>query len=115
MKSAGDALSDKFKEISFSKESITVLYDYLGKENEEGLSIEDLLVKQVQSPVRMEAIIRRLFENGVREFVEVGPGHALSGFIKKTAKAIGVDDYVIYAVETAEEFEEMLSKKTLSA
>lgn len=115
MKSAGDALCDKFKEISFSKESITVLYDYLGKENEEGLSIEDLLVKQVQSPVRMEAIIRRLFENGVREFVEVGPGHALSGFIKKTAKAIGVDDYVIYGVETAEEFEEMLSKKTLSA
>jgi len=115
MQSAGDALAGKFKDISFNKESITVLYDYLGKENEEGLSIEDLLVKQVQSPVRMEAIIRRLFELGVREFVEVGPGHALTGFVKKTAKAIGIDDYVIYPVETAAEFEEMLSKRMLSA
>lgn len=115
MKSAGDELSKKFKDINFNKASSTVLYDYLGKENAENLPIEDLLVKQVQSPVRMEAIIRRLFELGVREFIEVGPGHALTGFVKKTAKALGIEDYTIYPIETAGEFEEMLSKRMLTA
>lgn len=115
MKSAGDELSKKFKDINFNKASSTVLYDYLGKENAENLPIEDLLVKQVQSPVRMEAIIRRLFELGVREFIEVGPGHALTGFVKKTAKALGIEDYTIYPIETAGEFEEMLLKRMLTA
>ena len=111
MEPAGNALKKKFKEINFKKPQTKVLYDFLGDENKSGFSIEDLLVDQVQNPVRMESIIRKLFDLGVREFIEVGPGHALSGFVKRTAKAMNIDDFTIVSLETAEEIENFLNEK----
>lgn len=43
----------------------------------------DALIKQVASPVRWEDVVRRLASEGVTRYVEVGPGKALSGMIKR--------------------------------
>ena len=92
---AGDALREKFREISFGEMRIPVLFNCLGREMGPGDTIPALLEKQVQSSVYMEDTIRRLAELGVDTIVEIGPGKALSGFVKKTAPAIKT-----YAVET---------------
>jgi [acyl-carrier-protein] S-malonyltransferase len=47
------------------------------------LSAIDALVAQVSSPVRWEAIVRRLASEGVTTYVEVGPGTALSGMVRR--------------------------------
>ena len=93
---AGDALREKFKEITFGEMRIPVLFNCLGREMGPGDTIPALLEKQVQSSVYMEDTIRRLAELGVDTIVEIGPGKALSGFVKKTAPAIKT-----YAVETS--------------
>ena len=85
---AGDALREKFKEITFGEMRIPVLFNCLGREMGPGDTIPALLEKQVQSSVYMEDTIRRLAELGVDTIVEIGPGKALSGFVKKTAPAI---------------------------
>ena len=57
--------------------------------------IRQRLVEQVVSPVRWEDSIRYLLENGFRRFIELGPGTALSGFLKridKSAKMLNVGD-----------------------
>jgi [acyl-carrier-protein] S-malonyltransferase len=41
------------------------------------------LVAQVSSPVRWEAIVRRLASEGVTTYVEVGPGTVLAGLVRK--------------------------------
>ena len=92
---AGDALREKFREISFGEMRIPVLFNCLGREMGPGDTIPALLEKQVQSSVYMEDTIRRLAQLGVDTIVEIGPGKALSGFVKKTAPAIKT-----YAVET---------------
>ena len=92
---AGDALREKFKEITFGEMCIPVLFNCLGREMGPGDTIPALLEKQVQSSVYMEDTIRRLAELGVDTIVEIGPGKALSGFVKKTAPAIKT-----YTVET---------------
>jgi [acyl-carrier-protein] S-malonyltransferase len=43
----------------------------------------DALVQQVSSPVRWEAVVRRLASEGVTTYVEVGPGTALSGMVRR--------------------------------
>ena len=92
---AGDALREKFREIAFGAMRIPVLFNCLGREMGPEDTIPALLEKQVQTSVYMEDTIRRLAELGVDTIVEIGPGKALIGFVKKTAPAIKT-----YAVET---------------
>jgi [acyl-carrier-protein] S-malonyltransferase len=57
--------------------------------------IRRLLAQQVTSPVRWEDSIRYLLAQGFTRFVELGPGTALSGFVKridKTASILNVAD-----------------------
>ncbi len=57
--------------------------------------IRKRLVDQVVSPVRWEDSIRYLLEDGFRRFIELGPGTALSGFLKridKSAEMLNVAD-----------------------
>ncbi len=64
-----------------------------GHEKAETDSIPQLLVKQVQSSVYMEDTLRRLAELGVDTDIEIGPGTALSGFVKKTLPGNGRSCY----------------------
>jgi [acyl-carrier-protein] S-malonyltransferase len=53
-----------------------------------------LLVDQLTAPVRFTHAARELMRDGVKTFVEVGPGNVLSGLVKridKGAKAISVN------------------------
>jgi [acyl-carrier-protein] S-malonyltransferase len=53
------------------------------------------LTAQVISPVRWEESVRYLLAQGFRRFIELGPGTALSGFVKridKTAVILNVAD-----------------------
>jgi len=55
-----------------------------------GAEAVDALVRQVTSPVRWEESVRRLVDEGVDQFVEVGPGKVLSGLVRKIAENVRV-------------------------
>ena len=61
-------------------------------------------MKQVQSSVYMEDTLRRLGELGVDHILEVGPGSALSGFVKKTLSGVPCA-----SVETPEQLDAALA------
>ena len=88
MAPAGDALREKFRQITFGPMAFPVLFNCLGREMGPEDTIPALLERQVQSSVYLEDTIRRLAELGVDTIVEIGPGKALSGFVRKTAPAI---------------------------
>jgi len=57
--------------------------------------IQELLVQQVTSSVRWEDSMRYLLAQGFTRFIELGPGKALSGFLKRidpAAQALNVAD-----------------------
>ena len=104
MHPAGDALREKFKATHFAPMQFPVLFNCLGYEREAADTIAALLEKQVQSGVRWEATVRRLAELGVDTAIEIGPGRALTGFVKKTVgSAISC-----YPVETATQLQQLL-------
>ena len=100
MAPAGDALREKFQSVNFGEMEIPVLFNCLGDLKGEEDTIPALLERQVQRSVYLEDTIRRLHELGVDTVAEIGPGRALSGFVKKTAKEIKC-----YPVETAQELQ----------
>ncbi len=70
----------------------------------------EALVHQVSSPVRWEDVIRRLASEGVRAYVEVGPGTVLTGLVRKIhpdADAIAVQD-----LKGVEAVHELLARAT---
>lgn len=98
LKPAGDALANYFPKITFGKPQLPVLFNTLGGEMDETTSIPALLERQVQSSVYMEDCIRRMAELGVDAIVEIGPGKALTGFVRKTVRGLPV-----FPVETVED------------
>ncbi|HEL1598769.1 TPA: ACP S-malonyltransferase [Streptococcus suis] len=57
--------------------------------------IKSLLTRQVMEPVRFYESIATMQEAGVTNFIEIGPGKVLSGFVKKidkTAHVIAIED-----------------------
>ena len=57
--------------------------------------IKSLLTRQVMEPVRFYESIATMQEAGVTNFIEIGPGKILSGFVKKidkTAHVVAIED-----------------------
>lgn len=52
--------------------------------------VKNLLYRQVMSSVLWEQTIRKMIEFGVSNFVEIGPGKTLSGFVKKIDRSLGI-------------------------
>jgi [acyl-carrier-protein] S-malonyltransferase len=59
---------------------------YISSEKE----VKKLLYRQVMSSVLWEQIIRKMISDGVRSFVEIGPGRILSGFVKKIDRRLSI-------------------------
>ena len=54
-----------------------------------GDAARDALVRQVSRAVRWEQSVRRMLEDGVGLFVEIGPGKVLSGMLRRIDKSAG--------------------------
>ena len=103
MAPAGEALRDYFQNISFGELSIPVIFNCLGDLKPEGVTIPELLVRQVQSSVFMEDSIRKMAAMDVDAVVEIGPGKALAGFVRKT-----VPELPVCSVETVADVESLM-------
>ena len=84
LKPAGQKLAQELEGIEIHKMNIPVISnttaDYV-KEDQ----VKDSLIRQVSSPVLWARSIRKMLNDGVDTFIEVGPGKVLSGFMKKIA------------------------------
>ena len=52
--------------------------------------IKELLIKQIESPVRWRESIEYMIKNGTNTFIEIGPGKVLSGLIKRANKEVKI-------------------------
>ncbi len=102
LEEAGLALRERFRTMEFGEMELPVLFNYLGNVMGPGDTIPELLERQVSHSVRMEDTIRRMAEMGADTVVEIGPGKALSGFVRKTCPELRC-----YGVETPEELERL--------
>lgn len=90
LQGAGEKLKEELKKVEISDSFVpyiaNVTADYVTKKEE----VKPLLASQVSSSVRWHQTIERLLADGADEFVEIGPGRTLSGFVKKVNRDVKV-------------------------
>lgn len=103
LKGAGEKLATVLAGVPLQNFQIPVVSNVHGMAYAGPESVQELLVKQVSNPVRWGACVQTMIDDGVDCFVEVGPGNALSKFIKRVSK-----DVMILNVEDSESLEKTL-------
>ncbi len=95
MASAQPKLRAAFAGIALSAPNVPVMANVTAQPHGTPASIVDTVVAQVTGSVRWEEAIRNLLAQGFTHFIELGPGAALTGFMKridKTAQVLNVAD-----------------------
>ena len=95
MASAQPKLETELARVNLSAPVVPVIANVTALPHEGPESIRRRLVEQVTSSVQWEASMRYLLRQGFTRFIELGPGRALSGFMKridKTAQILNVED-----------------------
>ena len=83
MAGAQPGLQAALELVPAAQPAVTVVSNVTAEPHEGAQEIKKLLVAQVTSPVRWEASMRHLLAQGFTRFIELGPGRALSGFMKR--------------------------------
>ena len=87
MKPAEGRLAPELRALAVSDPRVPVVANVDAEPKRDGAGAIDALIRQVSAPVRWADVVRRLASEGVRAYVEVGPGSVLSGLIRKIDRA----------------------------
>jgi [acyl-carrier-protein] S-malonyltransferase len=90
MASAQPKLRDALGKISIATPNVPVISNVTAQPHTTPAEISQRLVEQVTSSVRWEESMRHLLAQGFTRFIELGPGAALSGFMKRIDKSVQV-------------------------
>ena len=86
MKPAANIMQKKIREIKFKKPQIEIINNVSASSESNPEIIKELLIKQIFSSVRWRESLIKMSQNGVKNFIEIGPGKALAGMVKRTIK-----------------------------
>ncbi len=83
MKPAEERLAPRLRAIRVSDPGIPIVANVDAEPKRHAAEAIEALVRQVSAPVQWDAVVRRLASEGVRTYVEVGPGTVLAGLVRK--------------------------------
>jgi [acyl-carrier-protein] S-malonyltransferase len=95
MNKASDRLSELLKDIEFKSPQVPIVNNADATFLTSPEELKQSLIRQLSSPLLWEDSIKRMIEEGVEVFIEVGPKNVLSGLIKridKDVKMLNVED-----------------------
>ncbi len=86
MANAQPKLQAELAQAKLNRPKVTVVSNVTAESHNDAESIRSRLVDQVTNSVRWEESMRYLLAQGFTRFIELGPGTALSGFMKRIDK-----------------------------
>lgn len=103
LQKAKEAYEKELENVTFNfSKDIKVIKNIDGNYYTEQDNIKEILANHIVSPVRFDKAITLMQKEKVEEYVEIGPGKTLTGFIKKEDKEANVVN--LNNVETLEKY-----------
>ena len=90
MRKATEVMKIEIEKLNIQEPKNILISNVTGKKIENSSEIKDLLIKQIESRVRWRESVKYMIDNGVNNFVEIGPGKVLSGLIKRIDRNVKV-------------------------
>ena len=91
MRGAAERLAVRLKNVEISPPKIPFISAVDGAPHKEPRDLQDLLVRQLPSPVRWVDTVRTLVATGISQVIECGPGKVLTGMSRRVEKREGLE------------------------
>jgi len=88
MSLATERMKKEINNTIFKDPKNSIISNVTATATRESTEIKDLLIKQIESPVRWRESVIYMLKNGVTKFIEIGPGKVLSGLIKRIERNV---------------------------
>ncbi len=88
MKPAALSMEKKINSTNFKNPLTKIINNVTAKTEENSEMIKKLLIEQIFSTVKWRESIIHMANEGVKNFIELGPGKALTGMVKRTVKDV---------------------------
>lgn len=111
---AGIRLSGELSKVKINQPDKMVVSNVDGDVIKDKDEVVRKLVEQVSNSVLWHQSVEYMINQGVDTFVEIGPGKALSGFVKRIGKSMNVDVKTLH-VSDMESYREVVEELTKGA
>tara|TARA_X000001036_G_scaffold437825_1_gene484102 strand:- start:840 stop:1772 length:933 start_codon:yes stop_codon:yes gene_type:complete len=91
-------MNAELAKLNFEEPKNILVSNVTGKTISNSNELKNLLVKQIESRVRWRESVGLMIDQGITQFIEIGPGKVLSGLIKRINK-----DVKVSAINTEED------------
>ena len=92
MKNAAENMKSTITDAVFKKPNPGIISNVTAKIENDPTTIKELLIKQITSTVRWRESLEYMINNGIDQFIEIGPGKVLSGLVKRTNRKIKISN-----------------------
>ena len=106
MKPAALSMKEKILKTEFKQPNYKIINNVTAKEETDIEKIKHLLIDQIFSTVRWRETLLNIFSKGVEKFIEIGPGKALTGMVKRTIKEKNVNSFSINSIADIKNFKD---------
>ncbi len=96
MREAQERFGRVVRRLVVNKAVVPVVANVSSQPVTEPSQIRELLIEQITRPVMWYQSVRWMYDQGVRDFAEIGPGKVLQGLLKRSFKdtrTVGVDRF----------------------
>ena len=90
MSKATDIMKKEIEKLEFKDFQNSLISNVTATEIKDKSMLKDLLVRQIESRVRWRESVLYMINNGVDQFIEIGPGKVLSGLIKRIDRNVKI-------------------------
>ncbi len=103
MSSAKDGMAEVLNKVKINQGKVRLIANVTARPVNDPMEIKDLLVNQITSPVLWHQSMEYLYEQRIRNFVEIGPGKVLQGLLKRSFKEVN-----LYGIDKLSELEKFI-------
>jgi len=91
MSKATKIMKQEIEKVNFTGSKNILISNVTAKEILDKGHLKSLLIEQIENRVRWRESVINMMENGINQFIEIGPGKVLSGLVKRIKKDTNIN------------------------